>query len=312
MVDVSEKVLDNVKKWLIKTSATWKAGVCRGQVFHLDGREVEGVDCHTACHSWVPNAFRKVCTTGGYQSWGKPLPKDADHFLVASCHSKVRSKDVCSPEACDFLVLWMARESPFSEFVLNRDDEESLTEGGVILLCGPNGLNTAQAMWVCKVLRFITEGGKAADTFMTLVKGGVDGMLAVFIASHIRSLNGTTFGYSGLEGHSTVFWNVPDADSYVAGLLARKINPGADATSGVFTRVPLVAPEHTKASAAKTLQNFCKPFKKSDGWGGYITGSGVEGDELVKQALEWENRIRGGMFQEKPVDTSSIFLDGDL
>lgn len=299
MVEVSEKVLDDCKSWLIATSKAWTAGVCKGKTVYIDGKE-EGKDIamgHTACHSWVTSSFGKVCLQSKneeyyWNDWNTPYSANARNFLTLNCHSKVRSKTVCSPEATDFLVLWMAKESPFSQFVLNRDDDRSLTEGGVILLCGPDGLTLSQAVWVCKVLRFITEGAKAADTFMTLVKGGVDPMLAVLVASHVRSIKGAVFGYTGVEGHSTVFsayYYQKNAEPLL-GLLTRTLNPKASNTTEVFQN-----PEGIKVprleKATDKIKSFCKPFKKSDGWGGYVQGVGADASDLVTRVLQWQAEL---------------------
>ena len=178
-MEISKKLLEVVetsKKWLKVNSADWEGGVCRGDTVYTDtGLCV--FEAHSACHSWVTYAFGKACFGKGggyYQNWDRKYVEGARAFLTLSCHSKVRTAHNCSDEASDFLIDWIANESPFSEFVLNRDDPDSLHEGGVILLCGPGGLTLSQTMWVCKVLRFTVEGGSASETFMALVKGGVD------------------------------------------------------------------------------------------------------------------------------------------
>lgn len=288
MVEISDKLLKECKQYLISNSAIWRdgGGVCKGKCVHLTGDLAE--PGHPYCHSWVTYAYTKACGIG--YKWDGAYKKDAKNFLTLSCHSKVRSKSVCSPEASDALVLWMAKESPFSRFVLNRDDDNSLTEGGVILLCGPDGLSLAEAMWVCKVLRFTTEGAAAADTFLSLVKGGVDPMLAVFVASHVRSIKGATFGYTGVEGHSTVFSDYDRVGS-ILGLFARNVKPRAGSTATVFAAPEKVKADLSFSAAAKKVQSFCKPVKKSDGWGGTVEGAGADGKVLVERVLEWQKEL---------------------
>jgi hypothetical protein len=302
MVQISEDTLKACKEYLVKRSVTWaqSGGVCAGTCVPLnwDGKNPNVIlEAHTACHAWVTYGYNRMCHPGGStwnQPWNRKYTEKSKTFLVLSCHSRDAAVG-CTKEASDFLVLWVARESPFSQYILNRDDEESLTKGGVILLCGPDGLPQAQAMWVCKVLRFITEGGKAADTFMTLCKGGVDPMLAVYIASHIRTVKGATFGYTGPETHSTVFErkygeNVPIE---IAGLVQRNLNPDAPSTQTVFKTIPGTKLDNKLTTSPEMkVQSFCKPFEKDDGWGGKIKGEGVDADALVKRALEWEKDLK--------------------
>lgn len=319
-IEVDETLLKEAGEYLRKEAKGWKHGVCSGKCIYLDDPKKGGLvyeALHTACHSWVTYSYGIACfgVRGFYGPWGQRYVANARNFLTLTCHSRKRSKSICSPEASDFLIRWMARESPFSRFILNRDDDETLCEGGAILLCGPDGLTLPQAMWVCKVLRFTTEGSKAADTFMTLVKGGVDPMLAVLVASHVRSVKGAVFGYTGPEGHSTVFQYGDQTD--VASLVSRKLNPVADSTSTVFSSTKKVkAEDHTPlTNPVAKIKSFCKPYSKPDGWGGYLTGEGAEGPDLVKHVLEWEREIKDCLQPESPPappDSSTVYLDLDM
>lgn len=328
MVDVSPDLLQKCKDDLVAMSAKFNGNsqdVCKGKTVYADGKDA-GKDVarnHTACHSWIGYAYNTACGIGS--DWGKAYKKDARNFLVLSCHSKVRSKNVCSAEASDFLVRWMANDSPFSQFILNRDDTDSLTEGGVVLLCGPDGLNISQAYWVCKVLRFTTEGAKAAETFMTLVQGGVDPMLAVLVASHIRTIKGATFGYTGLHGHSTVFgqdycYRTGDYTTSVdiVGLVSRSLNDKPTSTSTVFS-----APKKSKVKAVidptAKIKGFCKPYKKDDGWGGKVEGVGADATELVKRVLAWQEELGiptiEALIADTPPpmpDSNTVYLELDL
>lgn len=320
MFDVSEKVLVDLRETMIKASEKWNAGVCLGQVRYPDGKQVCGT--HSACHSWVTSGYTTACYDGRYGH--RPhYAKDAKPFLIATNVSKVRSKSVCSEESLEFLVRWVAKESPFSEFVLNKDDDEWLTTGGVVLYCGPGGLEEAQAMWMCKLLRFPTEGAKAAETFMTLVKGGVDPMLAVLVASHVRSVRGATFGYTGIEGHSSVF-GYGDLPVSPEGLLARNITPSKNnntqQTMSLFS-----PPKGCKADrVGDKIKTFCKPIAKDDGWGGVVKGNGADGDTLIKHVLEWEGELRKKIepmpvieravaaVKKKLPGKNTVFLDLDM
>lgn len=328
-MEISEKLLEVVeksKKWLIASSAAWGAdrgGVCRGNAVYADtGLQV--IVPHSACHSWVTYAFGKACFGNGgahYHKWGLEYVEGASAFLTLSCHSKVRSANVCSDEASDFLIDWIANESPFSEFVLNRDDPVSLHEGGVVLLCGPGGMTLAQTMWVCKVLRFTVEGGSASEAFMTLVKGGVDPMLAVYVASHVRSIvNGATFGYTGLENHSTVI----NTDTDIVGMMQRNLNPKAYSTHEVFIRDKSAMPKKFTAdkNGSTQVKGFCKPMKKSDGWGGFVDSVGANGDAFIQQTLAWQDQFKYCLLPSLSTlvpedvlalpDLNTVYLDLDL
>lgn len=328
MVEVSAEIIDQCKKWLKKESDLWTTAVCRGTTTRLDKWQ-EMAQPHTACHSWLTYAFGHVYRErhgGGY--WGGTLDynnyiEGAEPFLAMTCHSKVRAKyAACTPEACDFLVRWMANESPFSEFILNRDDDKSLTEGGVILLCGPGGLNLQQAMWVFKVLRFVTEGANAPDTFMKLVQGGVDGMLAVYVASHIRSLKGATFGYTGPYGHMSVVGSGGYNEADVIGMFQRNLNPTPNNTASVFIMDKDKIPP--RFNVPKTyepiVRDFCKPFQKPDGWGGFVNGEGADTTALVERTLAWQAELQvclsGANPKSAPVpkmpDSNTVYLDLDL
>jgi hypothetical protein len=316
MTDVSDKVLAAAKKKLIEINEEWDSGVCSGTCLDLDGEEF--VTPHTACHSWIGYAYTKVRRSKDERwsttSWTTTYPKDAKPFLVLSCHSKKHSKSVCSEEAMDAIILWMARESPFSEFVLNRDDDDSLLNGGVILLCGPGALTQAQAMWICKVLRYSTEGAKALDTWLALYKGGVNPLLAVLVCSYVRTIKGATFGFTGVEGHSTVFDAYGGGEPDVASLLEGTINPAATDTASVFrTDVKAKGGKIGKqATPSVVIKGFCKPYQKDDGWGGKIIGEGADGPEFVRRVLEWQHEVEGVTTPPTPPSKDTVFLDLDL
>lgn len=328
MVDVSPDLLAKSKEWLQKAAPAFRTCVCKGMATTLD-KFGDFAGAHTACHSWVTSAFCKVALDKGdsyyLQSWDLPYTKNAKPFLVLNVYGRTRAKaSKISEKDSDFLVRWMAHESPFSEFILNRDDDETLCEGGVILLCGPGGLTLPQSMWVCKVLRFITEGDKAAQVFRTLVEGGVDGMLAVYIASHIRAVKGAVFGYSGVYPHMSVVGGGYNADAYKElpiGMFQRRIKKNAKSSADVFEADPASYPRGFKiVDPATKVKGFCKPFKKPDGWGGFVEGEGVTDKEIIERALEWQRELSVCLRPEEvppePVvkmpDSSTVYLDLDL
>lgn len=318
MVDVSDKtqvsaqVLADAKKKLNEMTATWTSGVCWGTCLDLEGKEM--ITPHRTCHSWVGSAYATVRDNSKSvfpYPWNTTYIKDAKQFLVLSCHSKKRSQNICSAEAMDAIILWMARESPFSEFVLNRDDDDSLLNGGVILLCGPGALTQAQSMWICKVLRYSTEGAKALDTWLELYKGGVNPLLAVLVCSYVRTIKGATFGFTGIHDHSTVF-RTYSKEPDVASLLKGKINPNAVDTSSVFGGNDGRLKKRNGVPASVIIKGFCKPMQKDDGWGGKIDTVVADGPEFVRRVLEWQHDVEGTTAPPAMPSKNTVFLDLDL
>lgn len=294
-MDISQDLITTCKTWLAITSSGWRTGVCQGKAIYLDGPEIgkRVADPHSACHSWVAYAFNRACFNITFYSnqWNTPYGKKASNILVLNCYSSKRNQGICSKQASDFLVLWLATESVFSKFILNRDDPKSLTEGGVILLCGPDGLTLAQTMWICKILRLTVEGGKAAETFMELVKGGVDPMLSLFIASHVRIKKGVTFGYTGQNGHSTVFYDI-NHQHEVSVFLQKKVNLEANSTSEVFVPKSQFLTSKTKvAKPAETIRSWFNNRPVSDGWGKTVMEDTLLADELIHHALDWQKLL---------------------
>lgn len=313
MVDVSDTVLKAAKEELHEKTKAWGGGVCQGAVLNLDGSTL--CAAHTACHSWVTGAFRKACNIGStFDFTFKSHPEGAKDFLVLTCHKK--EKSAASKEAMDGIILWMARESPFAKYVLNADDTDSLTNDGAIILCGPNGASLAEAMWMCKVLRYSTEGSRSLDTWKTLYDGGVNPMLAVLVCTHIASVNGAMFGYSKVCNHVRVFNYHESADPDIFNLMRGESNPGAKDTSSLFNHGKSKNAGKKVGSVATKVRSFCKPFKKSDGWGGFITGQGADATELVERVLKWQRALEETfeLAQAEPAlpDSNTVYLELDL
>jgi hypothetical protein len=313
MVDVSDTVLKAAKKKLAELTKGWGGGVCQGAVLNLDGSTL--CAAHTACHAWVTTAFRTACKIGStfdftYESY----PEDAKDFMVLTCHKK--KKSAASKEAMDAIILWMARESPFAKYVLNADDTDSLTNDGAIILCGPNGASLSEAMWMCKVLRYSTEGSRALDTWKVLYDGGVNPMLAVLVCTHIASVNGATFGYSQVCSHVRVFNCSESADPDILNLLRGESNPGSKDTSSLFNHGKNKNAGKKVGSVVTKVRGFCKPFKKSDGWGGFIEGNRADATELVERVLKWQRELEETfeLSQAAPAmpDSNTVYLELDL
>lgn len=309
---VSAKSLEFYKKTIVELTSNWTNGVCWGGVYYADGprADTEVTAAHTACHAWVTNAYGIACM--GQKSsyylgtWDKEYSNDANNIVILSCHRK----GSVSKKTSDFLIKWLARESPFSEHVLNRDDDKSLTEGGLILLGGPAGLTVSQAMWLCKVTRFTTEGGQSAETFRRLVEAGVDGMLAIYVASHVRKVSSTGFTYTGTEGHSTVIKQKTD----VVGMIQRNLNMKAGDTGTVFERKGGFR-QNRYFDVSDRIHGFCRPTKVSDGWGGQVERSAANKESFIENVKEMERELlnfcQPNIPQPMP-DSNTVYLDLDL
>jgi hypothetical protein len=323
MVDdlVSAEILKAAKSHIKELTEKWTSGelggdggICWGACWDLKGKDL--VRIHDACHSWVSNVFRnmKECT---YYDWSSGYKDSAKPFLTLTCHSKERVKTMCSGEAMDAIILWMARESPFSQYVLNRDDDDSLLNGGAILLCGPGGLSHTEAMWVCKVLRYGNEGGKALEAWLTLYKGGVNPLIALLVGSHTRTAKGATFGYTGQYIHSSVF---ADSAPDVLALLHTKLNLNANNTGEVFHSFETAKlSSRSRKDVSTIVQGFCQPVLKDDGWGNKVMGEGVDAPDFIEKVLAWQNDMEkrwenaSKPKEPKPMPTAeTIYLEVDL
>lgn len=293
---VSTKVLEKTKKDLISATKNWDKGLCYG--FHTDLKGENKRWAVTYCHAWLSDCYFTYQLANRWSDKVKDAyrdpnytaydtKKDAENFLIANCHS--RELATCSKDACDFLIRWVAHESPFSEFILNKDDDDNLVNGGVVVLCGPDGLNYTEAMWMFKVLRFHTEGSQAADTFMELVKAGVDGMLALFVANFYRTVNKNTFNFTGLMAHMTT---IRENDADVLAWVARKTRKDSRESYDLFKfGKQEERPKGYKTLHTAKIKGFSKPVKMDDGWGKQIAIEGSSKENFIKEVLAWQDEI---------------------
>jgi hypothetical protein len=270
---------------------------------------------HGACHAWIGRGF-------GWNSYPPNAGKKTDSFLVLTCHSN--KKATCSKEACDEIIRWMASDkSPFGKYIVNGDDEGSLMQDGAMIYCGgTDGASLNECMWICKVLRYATEGSKALDTWLALYKSGVNPLLALLIATNMSSVKGATFGATAVTTHVSVFRNGyygdPTQGPNLLKLMAGDVNKKANATCEVFGTDSSVNPPEICAK-------FVKPIVEDDGWGKQIKSTGAKQTELVEQVLEWQKGIGGPVapvfpFSAEPIQVpppplptkSTVFLEMDL
>lgn len=314
MQDVSPKLLEDAQNQLIEMSGTWKASVTRGIALDLVGNVIAGKSADgyyfSACHAWVGTTFRL---------------RNKDNFLILSCHSKVRSKGICSVEAHEAIILWMASDDcPFSKYVLNRGDKDSLLNGGIVIYCGKDGASENQALWMCKVLRYGVEGSQALDVWYYLYQNGVNALLALYIATYVRTVHGATFGYTGPEGHSAVFsggyWG-----SYRAGATAKDCLIGKPYDKPANTTEVFWSGKDSKGGAkeANIIKGFTAPMKKSDGWGGTVNAQGSGKETFLARVLEWQEKLQAEIDDEKGIvekvvarlkkpSKDSVYLEMDL
>jgi hypothetical protein len=309
---VSELVMKQAKEALVEMSSTWRGGgVTMGRAWDLKGEELAGQD-FTACHAWLTHTYTSECFSPGYD-WNRPYDKKARDFLCLTAHSKVRSKGVCKMKAHEALILWLASpESPVSQFILNSDDKDSLTNGGAIILCGPSGATLSQAMWICKVLRYAVEGSQSIDTWHELHKAGVNPLLALVVATFVRTVTGAKFGFTGPDNHVSVFRTDYNEASFPYDV--KKIMQGvlyADAvdTSEVFGK-------RLFRGVTLPIQDFCAPIQVSDGWGGTTLAAAASKDLFIERVKQWEKELQGDGFgkPEKPKRPTkdTVYLEVDM
>lgn len=298
MVDVSPELLEDIKTTrLPRLTKYFSAGICYGSIIILDDilSQIQG---HGACHSWL---------SSGISSYSNPK---AYPYLVLNCTPQKNL--LCKKESLNEAILWMARESPFSEYVLNRDDTESLLSHGQIYLCDPkgeDGLTQTQILWICKVLRYAREGGQALDTWKALKDGGVDPLFAFVLSSYIASFNKTSFSYYPVTGHTNAFLQGADPEK-----IFKRVFVGEEVCRKSYNNTSELW--GARRDFSDKVRDFCKPRKESDGWGGSVTISRANSEELIKKCLEWEEQLRTEYKIPKITEVlptqDTVYLDVDM
>ena len=270
----TEKLYKAKKEWL-RSPQQRNGNICWGSILNLDGEEP--VRIYSECHRWVTDAFNRICGV----SWAYSFKSKEERFLTLTCTPKGQKNVSCSDGAIDALILWIARDSPFSKYVVNRKDTDSLLSGGIVLACGHNGLTAAQAMWVCKVIRYAIEADKALDVWFDLYSKGINPLFALAVCTFVKTIKGATFGLSPRDSHSAVFGDTIDP----ADLFRGEPCGYAMDTSCVFG-------SRFSVSLKLSLEAFCKPAPISDGWGGFTPSRGeVSKQEFYEKILNWENEL---------------------
>lgn len=311
---IAEEAYDKCLKALEKANENWHAGISWGAVRSTKGNDV-GIAASSACHAWVNAAYRQLM--GGVD--GRAVRKGASNFIIANCYKPAMR--TCSVEAAEAFVMWLATKSPFVQYILNREDEDSLKNQGVILYCGPDGLCHTECLWVCKSMRYAIESGQAMDAWYAAYKGGVHPMIALAAAQHFRQIQQTPKGkvfkyFEAQITHNSVFYYLDK--KHVPELLASKPFKFSAAAATLFTDNGKYKRNNDYGAYESELKDFLatnKSFSFDDGWGGKIKVNGVPEEELVKMLLEFQHQGEGLLpthEKEIIVTRDTIYLEGDL
>lgn len=288
-IEVSKEVLDKVIKDLQEVTEGWDKGVNKGAIYNLKGAVTKYGT--TECHYWL--------NSGSWRS---------DTFLVGNSFKHIQRVPT---EDANFLQNWMVTDSPFAEFIVNREDPESLATAGQIYLCGQEGLNLAQTMWCCKVMRMLREGGKSPKVFRLLCEAGVKPTLALYISQYHREFSDGGIVYTGTEGHSTVARIGTSASQFFQAEVRKAVGHVAE-TGCVFTPP---TKEGSSVDAKHHLQSFSKAMKKPDGWGGFIEGRDSDPDTFIERVLEFQRDLEevfGEQSKPRVISKDSVYLDFDV
>jgi len=290
MFEVAPEVLQAAKKRLVELNSKWGNGLCKGETVDLfGGRLVAGWE---ACHAWVSSSF-------------ETLGRDKE-FLTLNCFNT--EKSYCDKESQQAFALWMARESMYSKYVLNRGDTESLLTGGQILLCdGKHGMNKTEALWFCKAMRHCVEGSRCIDAWKVMYDAGVDPLLALAFSEHVASFDGAHFGNHSIPTHGQIFYR--NGEENMRKILLRDPYRKSTDTYAMFGSA------HKPIGVYEKVKSFCSPVLKADGWGGIVPISATTKERLAEQALALEDEIRKAVkvprTQEFP-SSSTVYLEVDI
>lgn len=290
MVTVSDEVLaiakEKIKEAHKEYYTMYSNSICWGRaVLASNGDEVGAPTW--ACHSWVTSLYSSLCSGGAnWQNFGTPFDKNAENFILLNALPP-DVKRSCEKESLQALVKWLATETPFSKYILNRDDSDgSLSDHGMMMLVGPDGLTLAEVMWVCKVVRYATEGDRSLDVWKYLTDNGVNPLLALYVSSSTAQVRGATFGYKSVYTHSNVFTNFAPS---IKKLLKFKHNRFAKTTRCLFTdsRSTRTVEDDEK----EFFRAFSKPTEVSDGWGGVVISTGSAPKVFLDNVKKWEKKV---------------------
>jgi hypothetical protein len=256
MTEISEKALKTIEARVKSYPAHWSHGVCALAIISREKGTETGPTTGYICHAPLNNI------------------QDKGQIVVNAHKDKWQNLDGGS----DYM-RWVARESPFSHGVINKDnDKEILNHASVIdtELVGNGG-----ALWLGKAFRYFVEDTWKPGTWAKLRNEGLDGFQA-FIGASILDANGDPMTYS----HVTLF-------GYTNPLTLRKVydemrtigkikGSNASCCTGYGRGVPDV--KHKWGSLKGKARRI------PDGWGGYTekmeTGGVKEYAAQLKEIFE--------------------------
>lgn len=237
--------------------------------------------------------------SGCHGSFGSPTCHVA--LFLQQQSSSTRPWESKLIEANRAFVSWMCRESPWSVFVLNKDDLDELCNCGAIFDCDASGPKIAYVF--AKTMRYTNEDTWRVPIWYELVSQfGVNPMMALIACSCLTP----SWGQQAMSTHNSTLTN-PNTIEELRAVLTAKF----PTVSRPFKRIDGEGNPHDsfdlfypcpKASGsmfyAKPGTLIQAPKKKqekvSDGWGGYAYKLVAESHEdfanhlkqLTKEALK--------------------------
>lgn len=246
-MEISKECQEAVDNQIAAYPEGWKGGVCAFAYFNKISGESAGERAVGACHYALINC--------------------ADEHVIVDAHNKV-----LHGQNPDF-TLWVAKESPYSHGVLNKDNDKQLIENAMVI--DVEKVGKGGSLWLCKASRHFKEDVWVPKLWTQLRENGLDGLQA-FIGSTIldsagKAKGGTT--HVGLYGYGTPKELRKFYDEVKEG---KKLNTFAVSKSGAW-------------GANWGDMKGCK-VKKPDGWGGFTQveepGSAKTYSELLKEIFE--------------------------
>lgn len=232
MLPISKAAQEAIDKLVAEYPDKWRGMVCAFGVFDREsGERIAGGVTGTVCHADLNYLNR--------------APKNRGICVDAHKHHHTNKE----------YALWANREAPFTNAVLNKDDEQQILRQAAVIDIEPIG--HGGCLWLCKVNRRFTEDTFKLDYWNKLREQGLDGLQA-FIGSDLLDQTGalqshcTHVSLFGAKTPAEVRKDYDDARGWVRLDNAQVNRPGG------------YAREHNWGGLKH------KTIKKPDGWGGFV------------------------------------------
>jgi len=229
VTEISEKAQKKVQKAVEEYPKIWTHGICALQMFdRKSGEESGGGKTGYMCHAPLNHPVR-------------------NDLIVVNAHKYEWHQS--NPE----YLKWVARESPFSHGVLNKDNEKELFEHASVF--DMETIGKGGCLWLGKAFRYFVEDTWKPGYWDKLREAGLDGLQA-FIGASILDQEGAPMGYShvNLVGYQ----NPKDLRATYDRLKKIKDLKTTDAGIGMYAKYK------NWGGLGFTV------VRKPDGWGGYI------------------------------------------